>query len=137
LQPNCFSGYNHGAASGRIRLRERGKPGPLGDNEASMYGKEQEAYKGFLVAEFTYPILPKHQGGADWFYSLPEHDQLCYPAEKIYQDYLGALKYENIFSINIGPDYNGKIRDIDVQTLAKVGRFIRGEEKPANVYMDL
>ena len=47
-----------------------------------------------LVAEFTYPILPAHKWGADWFYSLPEHD---------------------------------------VQTLAKVGRFISGKEKPANM----
>ena len=132
LQPNCFSGYNHGAASGRIRLRERGQPGELGDKNASVYGKEQEDYNGYFVAEFTYPILPAHQGGADWFYSLPEHDHLCHPAEKIVQDYLGAIKYGNIFSINIGPDYNGEIRDIDVETLAKAGRIIRGEEKAAD-----
>ena len=133
FQPNCFSGYNHGEASGRIRLRERGQPGTLGDSDASMYGKEHETYNGYLVAEFTYPILPEHQGGADWFYSLPEHDHLCHPAEKIYQDYLGALQYGNIFSINIGPNYYGKIRDIDVQTLTKVGRFILGEEKPKEI----
>ena len=27
-----------------------------------------------VLAEFTYPILPPHQGGAMWFYSLPKHD---------------------------------------------------------------
>ncbi|MDR2147552.1 MAG: alpha-L-fucosidase [Tannerella sp.] len=134
LQPNCFSGYNHGPASGRIRLRERGTPGTLGDSEASSIEPEHEAtYKGYLVAEFTYPILPAHQGGADWFYSLPEHDHLCLPAEKIYQDYLGSVKYGNIFSLDVGPDYNGEIRNIDVQTLAKVGRLIRGEEKPVEI----
>jgi len=137
FQPNCFSGYNHGEASGRIRLRERGQPGEMGDKNASQYGKEQEEYNGFLVAEFTYPILPEHKGGADWFYSLPEHDHLCHPAEKLYQDYLGAVKYGNIFSINIGPNYNGETRDIDVQTLAKVGRYIRGEEKPEEIYNNL
>ena len=64
-----------------------------------------------------------------WFYSLPEHDNLCLPAEKIYQDYLGAVKYGNIFSIDVGPDYEGRLRDIDVETLLQVGRYIRGEDR--------
>ena len=80
------------------------------------------------MAEFTYPILPKHEGGADWFYSLPIHDTLCLSAEKIYHDYLGLKNMENIFSLNIGPDYDGKIRDIDVATLAQVGRYVRGKD---------
>lgn len=126
FQPNCFVGYNHGEPSGRLCLRERGTPGLLGDSEASMYNKEQEAtYKGYYAAEFTYPLLPHCEGGADWFYSLPEHDSLCHPASKIYNDYLGAVKYKNIFSLNIGPDYRGRIRDIDVKTLQEVGQMIR------------
>jgi len=40
------------------------------------------------------------------------------------EDYLGAVKYGNIFSVNIGPDYRGKIRDIDVKTLQEVGILI-------------
>lgn len=130
FQPNCFVGYNHGVPSGRLCLRERGKAGKLGDSDASMYNKEQESnYKGYLAAEFTYPILPSHQGGADWFYSLPEHDNLCHPVSKIYEDYLEAVKYENIFSVNIGPDYNGRIRDIDVKTLKEVGKMIKQNRK--------
>jgi len=35
------------------------------------------------------------------------------------------MKYDNIFSINIGPDYQGRIRDIDVKTLQKVGELIK------------
>ena len=35
------------------------------------------------------------------------------------------MKYGNIFSINIGPNYAGKIRDIDVKTLKQVGEMIR------------
>jgi alpha-L-fucosidase len=125
FQPNCFVGYNHGEASGRLSLRERGKPGKIGDTSATKYNKEAEAnYKNYLAAEFTYPILPKHNGGADWFYSLPKHDKLCHPADKLYQDYLGAVKYENIFSINIGPNYEGKIRDIDAETLRLIGKWI-------------
>jgi len=59
-----------------------------------------------------------------WFYSLPKHDSLCLPPEKIYGDYIDAVKYGNIFSVNIGPDYNGRIRDIDVKTLKQVGTLI-------------
>ena len=130
FQPNCFVGYNHGEPSGRLCLREMGKPGRLGDSEASQYNKDHEAnYNGYLVAEFTYPLLPPHQGGATWFYSLPKHDNLCHPASKIYEDYLKAVEYENIFSVNIGPDYKGRIRDIDVKTLKEVGKMIRETNK--------
>ncbi|MBW8036045.1 MAG: alpha-L-fucosidase, partial [Planctomycetes bacterium] len=126
FQPNTFVGFNHGTPAGRLCLRERGKPGKLGDADASHNNKAAEAnHKGFLVAEFTYPILPRHKGGAHWFYSLPKHDGLCHPAEKIYQDYLGAVKYSNIFSIDVGPDYEGRLRDIDVKTLTEVGEMIK------------
>ena len=30
--------------------------------------------RNYRLAEFTYPILPPHEGGAMWFYSLPQHD---------------------------------------------------------------
>ena len=62
-----------------------------------------------------------------WFYSLPEHDHLCLPAEKIYADYLGAVKFGNIFSLDVGPDYNGRLRAIDVETLHQVGDMIRAK----------
>jgi alpha-L-fucosidase len=128
FQPNTFVGFNHGEPAGRINLRERGRPGKLGDVSATEYNKDAEgSYKGYLVAEFTYPILPEHEGGADWFYSLPKHDNLCHSAEKLYVDYLGARKYGNIFSINVGPNYDGKLRDIDVKTLKQVGKMIRTE----------
>jgi alpha-L-fucosidase len=131
FQPNTFVGFNHGQPAGRLCLREMGKPGELGDTKATRYNKEAESsYKGYLVAEFTYPILPQHKGGAMWFYSLPKHDQLCKPAESIYKDYLGAVKYGNIFSLNIGPDYEGKLRVIDVKTLRKVGEMIRSKAAP-------
>ncbi|MFC1652414.1 alpha-L-fucosidase [Planctomycetota bacterium] len=131
FQPNCFVGFNHGEPTGRINLRERGKPGPIGDASATRYNKDAEAsYKGYLVAEFTYPILPAHQGGAQWFYSLPEHDDLCHPAEKIFWDYAGAVKHGNVFSVNVGPDYKGRIRDIDVKTLREVRRMMKSPPAP-------
>jgi alpha-L-fucosidase len=126
FQPNCFVGFNHGQPAGRLALRERGQPGPIGDVNASKYNKEGESnYTGYLVAEFTYPILPEHEGGAQWFYSLPKHDSLCLPADTIFNDYLGAAKYGNLFSLDVGPDYAGRLREIDVTTLLRVGEMIR------------
>ncbi|MCK9640685.1 MAG: alpha-L-fucosidase [Prolixibacteraceae bacterium] len=126
FQPNCFVGFNTGETAGRLNIRERGKPGPIGDNNAVGFKNHIHAnYGNFLVSEFTYPILPKHEGGADWFYSLPKHDGLCTPAEEIYLDYLGAAQYGNIFSLDVGPDYKGEIREIDVKTLHEVGKMIR------------
>jgi len=83
-----------------------------------------------IVIEFTYPILlENHDRGAMWFYSLPRHDRLSRSAERLYADYLGAVKYGNIFSLDVGPDHASHLREIDVQTLRKVGRYIRGELK--------
>ena len=128
FQPNTFVGFNHGEKAGRIALREVGHPGPLGDPKAaSPHNKGGETGHNFLLAEFTYPILPPHKGGAMWFYSLPKHDNLCHPPEKLFTDYLGAKKYGNIFSIDVGPDYEGKLRDIDVKTLKQVGMMITAE----------
>ena len=126
FQPGCFVGFNSGAPAGDIRLGEMGHPAPLADLRGAGFNSGHMAgYTGYRLAEFTYPILPKHNGGAIWFYSLPEHDNLCYPAEKLYKDYLGAVKFGNIFSLDIGPNYEGKIRDIDVATLRKVGEMIK------------
>jgi alpha-L-fucosidase len=135
FQPNCFVGFNTGETAGRLNLRERGRPGPIGDKNTVWNEHHlKENYENFLVAEFTYPILPantengeKREGGADWFYSLPKYDKLVHPVEKLYQDYLGAVKFGNIFSINVGPNYNGKLRDIDVKTLTEVGKMIKNK----------
>lgn len=127
LQPNTFCGFNALEPAGRLSLRERGKAGPLGADGLTWVadaGVNEKTHKGYLVAEFTYPLLPEHKGGAEWFYSLPEHDNLVHPANKIYKDYLEAVQYGNIFSLNVGPDYNGRLRDIDVKTLREVGKMI-------------
>lgn len=128
FQPNCFVGYNDGDPSGRLVLRERGKAGALGSDGTSYLDTQthnERIYGGYIIAEFTYPILPEHEGGASWFYSLPKHDNLVHPAKKIYSDYLGAKKHGNIFSINVGPNYEGRIRDVDVEVLKKVGELIK------------
>ena len=64
-----------------------------------------------------------------WFYSIPVHDNLVHPAQKLYQDYLGAVKFGNIFSLDVGPDSKGKLREIDVKTLREVGEMISEEAR--------
>ncbi|MFO1523693.1 MAG: alpha-L-fucosidase [Kiritimatiellia bacterium] len=127
LQPDCLPGYNHGTAAGRIRLGEMGRPSPLDDPSGAGFNRDHmKGYKGYIAAEFTYPILPRHGGpGAMWFYSVPALDNSCLPARKLYQDYAGAVKCGNIFSIDVGPDFAGRLRDIDVRTLREVGKMIR------------
>jgi alpha-L-fucosidase len=126
FQPGCFIGFNHGEQTGAdIRLGELGRPGPLNDQGgAGPYMKDAPSTN-YRLAEFTYPILPPHEGGAMWFYSLPIHDSLCLPAQKLYHDYLGAVKFGNIFSLDVGPGYDGRLREIDVKTLREVGNLIR------------
>jgi alpha-L-fucosidase len=128
MQPGCFVGFNHGAQEGAdIRLGELGRPGPLADSRGAGPYMRNAPSKSYRLAEFTYPILPPHKGGAMWFYSLPLHDQLCLPAEKLYRDYLGAVQFGNVFALDVGPDYSGRLREIDVQTLRKVGEMIRSK----------
>ena len=130
FQPDCFVGFSTGSQEGAdIRLGQRGHPSPLSDRSGAGHNHDQDGNH-YRLAEFTYPILPQQTGG--WFYTLPEYDNLCLPAEKIYTDYLGAVKYGNIFSLNVGPDYNGRLRTIDVKTLCKVGEMIRTGAKPVN-----
>jgi alpha-L-fucosidase len=125
LQPGCFVGFNHGDQAGAdIRLGEMGRPGPIHDHAAAGPHMKDAPSSSYLLAEFTYPILPKQAKGAMWFYSLPEYDTICHPAEKLYRDYLGAVKHGNIFSLDVGPDYNGRLRDVDVKTLRQVGDMI-------------
>ncbi len=128
LQPNTFCGFNALDPAGRLCIRERGKAGPIGGEGLTWVkeaGANEQNYTGYKVAEFTYPILPKREGGADWFYSLPAFDHLCKPASQIFEDYKEALRYGNIFSLDVGPDYEGRIREIDVRTLREVGDMIR------------
>ena len=55
---------------------------------------------------------------------FPKHDNLCMPAETIYREYRDATRFGNIFSLDVGPNYEGKLRRIDVETLHKVGEMI-------------
>ena len=66
-----------------------------------------------------------------WFSSLPRHDGLCRRAEQLYHDYAAGVKHGNIFSLDVGPDYEGKLRAIDVETLRRVGELIKNPPPPA------
>ena len=118
FQPGCFVGCNGG------------QPGDGTDLRAGEMAHPGKVPAPWLIGEFTYPILPPHEGGAQWFYSLPQHDALCLTADYLYGEYRGAVKCGNIFSLDVGPDYNGKLRQIDVETLRKVGDMIRNPPPP-------
>ncbi len=137
LQPACFVGFNHGEQDGvHIRLGEEGKPGAVNDPKSAGPFMKESRGGDYLLAEFTYPIEPKHAGGAAWFYSLPKHDNLCKSANELYKDYLDAVKFGNLFSVDVGPDYRGKLRKIDVETLRKVGEMIRIKASMSSISHD-
>jgi len=144
FQPNTFVGFTHGQPAGRIVLGKACGGRTLAKDDG--YSSTLEAIKklretfypdkpqwhpvpDYLLVMYTYPILPPHKGGADWFYSLPKHDNLCYHAAKLYKDYLVATRHGNIFVPDVGPNYEGKLREIDVKTLREVGRMIRENKK--------
>ena len=125
-QPDCLVGFNSGDPAGEIRLGEQGHSAPLSEPAgAGMHAKDLQSYKGYMLAEFTYPIMPNDKNGTHWFYSQAIRNTPGLSAEKLYRDYCGAVKYGNIFSLDVGPDRDGKLREADVQTLRKVGRMIR------------
>ena len=134
LQPNCLVGYNHGDASGDLRLGEMGHGSSLKDLAGSGYNARfAKGYDGYVAAEFTYPILGGNRRGTPqfgrWFYSHPEWDEITTPAEDLYRDYLKAVEHGNLFSLDVAPRRDGRLRPVDVRTLEKVGRYIRGEIK--------
>jgi alpha-L-fucosidase len=128
LQPGCFVGFNHGPPAGDLRLGEDGRPARLDDPSGAGVGRRQEGigeYKGYLAAEFSVTIQRERDKRALWFYSSPENDDQAMPAEAIFRLYQGAVKYGNIFTLDLGPDRAGRLREIDVKTLRKVGVMIR------------
>jgi hypothetical protein len=56
-------------------------------------------------------------------------DEVAIPAEEIYRDYLTAERHGNLFSLDVAPTRAGKLREVDVRTLEKAGRYVRGEIK--------
>lgn len=120
LQPDCFVGFNHGPVAGDLRAGELGEPGSLEDTKGGGPYAAKDG-KGYLAAEFCMPII----GFARWFYTNPGNSDKCMSAEEIYRLYVGAVEYGNLFSLDVGPDRSGRLREIDVKTLREVGRLMR------------
>ena len=119
-QPGTLVGYNSGEKSGEINLRERGNAAPL------------DPKSGYLLAEFAYPILPDRMFHPKWFYHVSDEETPSQAPKKLYRDYTQAVKNGILFSLDIGPDHNGKLRKLDVETLQKVGDMIRNPPQPPN-----
>jgi alpha-L-fucosidase len=117
-QPGTLVGYNSGEKSGEIHIRERGNAGPV------------DPKSGYLLGEFTYPILPDKMFASKWFYSLSDGNTPTHPAKKIYRDYFQASRSGTLFSLDVGPDHAGKLRALDVKTLREVGEMIRNPPRP-------
>jgi alpha-L-fucosidase len=117
-QPGTLVGYNSGHKSGEIHIRERGNAGPV------------DPKSGYLLGEFTYPILPDKMFDSKWFYSLSDETAPTHPVKKIYRDYFQASRSGTIFSLDVGPDHKGKLRALDVKTLREVGEMIRNPPRP-------
>lgn len=126
LQPDCLVGYNHGSASGDLRLGEMGRASPLSDTTGAGPFNQDEAasYDRYVAAEFTYPILGGREEGR-WFYTMPEWDDRAVSAQTIYADYRDAETHNSIFSLDVAPDRHGAIRVVDRDRLAEVGALIR------------
>jgi alpha-L-fucosidase len=123
FQPGCFVGRNKSPQVGTdIRLGEMGKARLLPEGS------------GWLLNEMTYPIhhgkTPEGAYVAErWFYTRPEWESIVLPADKLYADYLAAVKTGTIFELNVGPDRSGKLRAIDVATLREIGAMIRANSQ--------
>jgi alpha-L-fucosidase len=114
-------GFNHGEPAGEIRIGEMGGPGPLDDPQAA--GPYQAlGRKGYLLGEFALPILNL---GGRWFYTNPKNDRHAMSPWALLGLYLGAVKYGNIFSLDVGPGRTGRLRAIDERTLIETGKLIR------------
>jgi alpha-L-fucosidase len=128
IQPRCFVGFNHGQPAGEIRMGEMGHPSSLDDPAGAGVGRKEPAikdYKGYLLAEFSVAIQSGPKKKTLWFYGGPEHDNEAMSAEAIFQLYQGAVKFGNIFTLDLGPDRTGRLREIDVSRLREVGKMIR------------
>ena len=133
FQPGCFVGFNHGDQEGAdIRSGRDGAAGAA----RPIRGEQARTWETPRADPICWPSSRIR-------FCLPTRAVRCgsircqsmtasaFLPEKLYQDYLGAVKFGNIFSLDVGPDYEGKLRKIDVETLQKVGQMIRNPPPPS------
>jgi alpha-L-fucosidase len=119
LQPRCFVGFNHGQPAGEIRIGEMGGPGPIDSRDAAgPYATPGSTYE---IAEFAMPIL----GDDRWFYTNPKNDQRVRSPWMLLGLYQGTVRYGNLFSLDVGPGRDGRLRPIDERVLLETGKLIR------------
>ena len=128
FQPNCFVGFSSGQAAGDLQIGEDGRPGPMKDHavvcpyiDNNPFDKWNPSYSDYLVTEILQPIIA--EPSPMWFYDPSEGNE-CRSAEDLYATYLGAVKYGNLFDLGVSPNREGKLRDVDVATLKRVGQMI-------------
>lgn len=136
FQPRCFVGFNCGQAAGDLQIGEDGRPAPMDhhsvvcpymDNNPIPSEKWDPSYKGYLLAEILQPMIAEPQ--PMWFYD-PSAGDSCRSAQDLYATYLGALKHGLFFELGVSPNRDGKLRNVEVETLRDVGEMIRKPKPP-------
>lgn len=130
LQPDAFVGFNHGQPAGEVRIGELGGPGPVDSTDAS--GPFSNAGGQYRIAEFAMPILGTQGRTGRWFYTNPDDDRSALSPWALFGLYLGAVRYGNLFSLDVGPDRAGRLRPIDERTLVAAGQLIRQHAQCGN-----
>ena len=149
-QPNCFIGFNHGLPAGDLQSREMGSFDKLAGEKKPTLDQNtidslvainkkyvlqlnwEEAakietvlvlhYNRYLLAECAIPINQLN-GKWFWFYNEATKNNAI-SADKLVAMYNEAVKARVLFSLALGPDKNGQLRPIDVETLTKAGHQI-------------
>lgn len=129
IQPDCVVGFSSGQAAGDMQIGEDGRPGPMDHHtvvcpfiDNNPFDKWDPFYQGYKVTEILQPIIA--EPSPMWFFD-PQVGEQCRSAEDLYATYLGAVKHTNLFDLGVSPNREGKLRDIEVATLLRVGDMIR------------
>lgn len=111
-QPDCLVGFNHGEG-GDMRI---------GESYHYFSPKRDEKYGPFAVREFAKQIVGDQPGGGNWFYpgTTPPMS-----AERVLWFHEQAEKDDVLFSLDVGPGPDGKLREVDVAVLKEVGRLLK------------
>jgi len=151
-QPNCFIGFNHGLPAGDLQSREMGTFDKLKktvvstklteneidtlvqQNEKYVMGLEWEKaskiekrlidnYEGYKLAECAV-CINQISGHWYWFYNKGTENNAI-EAKKIAEMYNSAVASKILFSLALGPNKNGELRNVDVLRLREVSKILK------------
>ena len=150
-QPNCFIGFNHGLPAGDLQSREMGSFDKLkksvnstkltqnkidslvDQNEKYVMALDWEKaskiervlidnYKGYKLAECAVCI---NQIGGRWYWFYNKETQNnAIETKQILDMYRSAVESKILFSLALGPNKNGELRNVDVARLREVGKIL-------------